>query len=71
MCYMMSKQQYLSDDDMHWHPHMMWYVAGDTTKSWQANLLGVPAMAGYVPEDRMTIFLVRVDHWSDDTPATH
>lgn len=23
MCNMMSKQQYLSDDDVHWHPHMM------------------------------------------------
>jgi hypothetical protein len=21
MCYMMSKQQYLSDHDMSWHPH--------------------------------------------------
>ena len=23
MCYMMAKQQYLSDDDMNWHPHLM------------------------------------------------
>ena len=71
MCYMMSKQQYLSDDDMHWHPHMMWYVPGDAAKSWGANLAGVPAMAGYVPEDRMTVFLVLVEHWSDGTPAVH
>jgi len=71
MCYMMSKQQYLSDDDMHWHPHMMWYVPGDSAKSWGANLAGVPAMAGNVPEDRMTVFLVVVDHWSDGTPAIH
>jgi hypothetical protein len=69
MCYMMSKQQYLSDDDMHWHPHMMWYVAGDSAKSWGANLPGVPAMAGNVPEDRMTVFMVVVDHWSDGMPA--
>ena len=33
MCYMMSKQQYLSDNDVHWHPHMMWYVPGDSAKS--------------------------------------
>ena len=26
MCYMMAKQQYLSDDDMSWHPHLMFYV---------------------------------------------
>ena len=71
MCYMMSKRQYLSDNDMHWHPHMMWYVAGDSAKSWQANLPGVPAIAGNVPEDRMTIFMLAVDHWSDGTPATH
>jgi hypothetical protein len=71
MCYMMSKQQYLSDDDVHWHPHMMWYVPDDSVKSWGANLPGVPVIAGSVPEDRITVFLVRVDHWSDGTPATH
>ncbi|NYF52953.1 hypothetical protein [Tunturiibacter gelidoferens] len=69
MCYMMSKQQYLSDDDTHWHPHMMWYVPGDATQSWGANLAGVPTIAGNVPEDRMTIFLLRVGHWSDGTLA--
>jgi hypothetical protein len=71
MCYMMSKQQYLSDGDMRWRPHMMWYVPGDSTKSWEANLPGVPAMAGNVPEDGMTVFMISVDHWSDGTPATH
>ena len=71
ICYMMSKQQYLSDDDMHWHPHMMWYLPGDAEKSWGANLDGVPAMAGYVPEDRMTVLMVRVNHWSDGTPEMH
>jgi hypothetical protein len=69
MCYMMSKQQYLSDNDTHWHPHMMWYVPGDSTQSWGANLTGVPALAGNVPEDRMTVFLLVVGHWSDGTPA--
>jgi hypothetical protein len=71
MCYMMSKQQYLSDDDKHWHPHMMWYVPGDAQKTWGANLASVPALAGYVPQDRMTVFMVVVDHWSDGTPAMH
>ena len=71
MCYMMSKQQYLSDDDMHWHPHMMWYVPGDAEKLWGANLPGVPTLAGNVPEDRMTVFLLAVGHWSDGTPAEH
>jgi hypothetical protein len=71
ICYMMSKQQYLNDDGVHWHPHMMWYVPGDAAKSWEANLPGVPVIAGNVPEDRMTIFMVVVDHWSDGTQATH
>jgi hypothetical protein len=71
MCYMMSKQQYLSDNDRHWHPHMMWYVPGDAAKSWGANQPAIPALAGYVPQDRMTVFLVTVDHWSDGTPAMH
>jgi hypothetical protein len=71
MCYMMSKQQYLSDNDVHWHPHMMWYVPGDSAKSWGANLADAPPFAANVPEDRMTIFMVTVDHWSDGTPVTH
>jgi hypothetical protein len=71
MCYMMSKEQYLGDDDKHWHPHMMWYVAGDAEKSWGANLPGVPVLAGFVPEDHMTVFLVKADKWSDGTPFMH
>ena len=71
VAFMMSKDQYLQDDGGHWHPHMMWYVSGDAEKSWGANLAGVPAMSGYVPQDRMTVFLVLVNHWSDGTPATH
>jgi hypothetical protein len=71
MCYMMSKDQYLQDNGGHWHPHMMWYVPGDAEKSWGANLAGVPAMSGYVPQDRMTVLMVVVDHWSDGTRAAH
>jgi hypothetical protein len=71
MCYMMSKQQYLSDRDMHWHPHMMWFVPGDAVPSWGASGDDVPVYAANVPEDRMTIFMIPVDHWSDGTPAMH
>ena len=69
MCYMMSKQQYLSDHDKHWHPHLMFFVSGDAVKSWGANLLGSPVMAANDPEERVTIFLVWVGGWSDGTPA--
>jgi hypothetical protein len=69
MCYMMSKQQYLSDRDMSWHPHLMFFVSGDAAKSWGANLPGSPVMAANDPQERVTIFLVWVGTWSDGAPA--
>ncbi len=42
---------------------------GDSEKTWGANLPAAPAMAGYVPEDRMTILMVVVAYWSDGVPA--
>jgi len=69
MCYMMSKQQYLGDRDMRWHPHLMFFVSRDATKSWGANLPGSPVMAADDPEERVTIFLVLVGKWSDGTPG--
>ena len=69
MCYMTSKQQYLSDHDMGWHPHLMFFVPGDAAKSWGANLPGSPVMAADDPEERVTIFLVWVGKWSDGTLA--
>jgi hypothetical protein len=70
MCYMMSKQQYLGDRDMRWHPHLMFFVPGDTLKTWGANLPGSPVMAANDPEERATIFLVQVGEWSDRTPSS-
>jgi hypothetical protein len=69
MCYMMSRQQYLNDEGKSWHPHMMWFVSGDATETWGANLPDSPALATNVPEDRMTIFMVLVGHWSNGSPA--
>jgi hypothetical protein len=69
MCYMMAKQQYLSDDDMSWHPHLMFFVAGDAVKSWGANLPGSPLIAGDDPEERVTVFMVLTGTWSDGTPG--
>ena len=65
----LSKQQYLSDDDMNWHPHVMFFVSGDAVKSWGANLPGSPAIAGNDPEERVTIFMVMAGKWSDGTPG--
>jgi hypothetical protein len=69
MCYMMSKQQYLGDQAMNWHPHLMFFVAGDAAKSWGADLPGSPVLAASDPEERVTIMLVWVSHWSDGTSA--
>jgi hypothetical protein len=69
MAYMMSKQQYLSDRDMSWHPHMMFFAAGDATKSWGADLPDSPVMAANDPEERVTILFVLADKWSDGTMA--
>ena len=69
MVYMMSKQQYLSDDDMSWHPHLMFFVSGDAAKSWGANLPGSPVIAANDPEERVTIFMVLARTWSDGTPG--
>ena len=69
MCYMMSKQQYLNDGARSWHPHLMFFAAGDAARDWGANLQGSPMMASPDPEDRLTIFMMAADHWSDGTPA--
>jgi hypothetical protein len=68
MCYMMSKQQYLNDEGMSWHPHLMFFVPGDAAKSWGADLPGSPIIAANDPEERTTIFMVVVGKWSDGTP---
>lgn len=69
MCYMTSKQQYLNDRGMSWHPHLMFFVGGDAAKSWGADLPGSPVIAADDPEERVTIFMVWVGNWSDGTPA--
>ena len=70
MCYMMAKQQYLSDEDKSWHPHLMFFVSGDAANSWGANLLGSPVIAGNDPEERVTVMMVVTRTWSDGTPGT-
>src|SRR5690242_10628735 len=67
MCYMMSKQQYLNDRGVHWHPHLMFFVAGDAAKSWGADLPGSPVISANDPEERATIMMVWAGNWSDGT----
>jgi hypothetical protein len=69
MCYMLSKRQYLNDEGKNWHPHVMFFVAGDAEKSWGANLPGSPVIAASDPEERVTVMMVWAGQWSDGTPA--
>jgi hypothetical protein len=75
MSYMMSKQQYLKDAAVHWHPHLMFYVPGDTNPAaWGANLPSSPVLGGgqdLPGGGRMpwTIFYVPLSRWSDGSPA--
>jgi len=69
MCYMMSKQQYLNDEDKNWRPHLMFFVQGDEARNWGANVPGSPVMAANDPEEHVTIFMVAAGHWSDGSPA--
>src|SRR5215470_9572593 len=67
MCYMMSKQGYVSDDDGHWHPHLMFFISATGPASWGADLPGSPVMALNDTWQHLTTFLVPVREWSDGT----
>lgn len=70
MCYMLSKQAYLSDRDPHWHPHLMFFVPLTEAASWGAGLPGSPVVLGVADTaERHTLFLIPVGKWSDGTAA--
>jgi len=65
MCYMLSKQGYLSDQGGHWHPHMMFYVPETKAETWGADLPGSPVLSSSDHLDRVTVFMIPVATWSD------
>jgi len=69
MCYMMSKEGYLSGADGHWHPHLMFFLAHTDGAAWGADLKGSPIFAAQSDPDPVTTFIVPVVKWSDGTPA--
>ncbi len=69
MCYMMSKQGYLSDRVGHWHPHVMFFLPLTDPAVWGANLSGSPVLASPDTLGRLTVFLIPVAKWSDGTAA--
>ena len=67
MCYMLSKQGYLADANGHWHPHLMFFLPLSNPEGWGASLPGSPIIGFKIPEDRLTLYLVPVEKWSDGT----
>jgi hypothetical protein len=81
MDYMMSKSSYLTDEDGHNLPHLMFYSTTEDAKDWGSGEAGSPVMSspywffssnepsqikGLPP---ILVFLVAVPNWSDGTPA--
>ena len=69
MCYMMSKQGYLSDRDGHWHPHLMFFLPLTDPAVWGAGPPGSPVLGVKSTLDRLTLFLIPIGQWSDGTAA--
>jgi hypothetical protein len=67
MCYMMSKEGYLSDQDGHWHPHVMFFVSQADPAAWGADLPGSPVIAFNDKWEHLITFLIPVRRWSDGT----
>jgi hypothetical protein len=67
MCYMLSKQQYLSDEAKHWHPHLMFFLSQTDPAAWGAGMQGSPIFAFDDKWEGLTVFLVPVRQWSDGT----
>ena len=72
MSYMMSKDQYLTDDgDHHWMAHLMFYTPLMDGAVWGADLPRSPVMLNPqfsgAPEP-IDVFMVPAGRWSDGTP---
>src|ERR1035438_6194199 len=73
MSYMMSKDQYLTDDgDHHWMAHLMFYTPLMDGAAWGADLPHSPLMLnpqfGGAPEP-IDVFMIPAGRWSDRTAA--
>jgi hypothetical protein len=71
MSYMLSKQGYLGDQaGGPWLPHLMFFAPITDSKAWGADLPGSPIITFQNREERLTVFLIPVRHWSDGTAVT-
>lgn len=70
MCFMLSKQGYLSSKGGHWRPHLMFFVPLMAPTNWGAALPGSPVVMAFKDDaEKMTVFLVPVGAWSDGEAA--
>jgi hypothetical protein len=71
MCYMMSKQAYLTDDGNHDRAHLMFYAPPMGAGNWGANVANSPVSMDEQPKGNpsMDVLVVPVGKWSDGTPA--
>jgi hypothetical protein len=67
MCYMMGKEGYGGDSAPRWPSHLMFFYSDTDLASWGANLKGSPVVGISDPVERLTQFVVPVQHWSDGT----
>ncbi len=70
MCYMLSKEGYLSTRDGHWRPHLMFFTPLSKPTTWGAGLPGAPIVGFEAPDDHLSVFLVPVAKWSDGSVAS-
>jgi hypothetical protein len=71
MCYMMSKEQYLTDEGHHnWIAHLMFFTPLMDGAVWGADLPNSPVMLnplfGGAPEP-IDVFMIPAGRWSDGT----
>jgi len=69
MCFMMSKDGYLSDAGKHWHPHLMFFLPAKGVASWGADLAGSPVVSNLGNPEPVMTYMVLVPKWSDGSPA--
>jgi hypothetical protein len=71
MSYMLSKDQYLSDDRGHpWYPHVMIFSPATDGSAWGADVKGSPVLSGPLTS-QITLFFIPVRKWSDGTLADY
>lgn len=72
MCYMMSREQYLGDTGVHWHPHLMFYGTKAQDDNWGNDLAGSPVRLNpqfQTSPEPLATYMVVVDQWSDGALA--